>query len=390
MLSSEILENIVKRTLRELENGRAQIFEFAEAARKECVRTERVLQGIQLEIQKVIDDIEKLTMRFDRSREKLYEVNKNFAAYNEAEKAKIYEEASKVREDLATKAEKKRVLKIRYDELEQALLKFTDIAEKAELIVSQLSAALNYLSDDMSDIGDQIETLQARELVGQQIIKSKELERKKMAGLLHDGPVQDLANLAIQLEICEKLYEAGQHNEAIEMFVELKGIVQVSLGDLRRTIYDLNPMTLDDLGLFVTVKNYLLNLTNRTGTKTKFNLLGKEVRLDSSLEMTLFRTIQELVQNSFKHAKASVIRVVVEYSPNFVLIEVKDDGVGFELAKVNQKIRSGNHYGILSIQSRLNLFNGTLSIKSKPGEGTKVLAKIPLDNVKRRSKNEGN
>lgn len=300
-------------------------------------------------------------------------------------KENIYEEASKVREELAASRERERVLRVRHRELKQILTKFQQIAEKAERLVSQLGVALNYLSNDAEKVNDQLGTLQAREVVGQQILRSKELERKRMAGLLHDGPVQDLANLGIQLEVCEKLHKEGKHEEAIKRFAELKGIVQGSLGKLRHIIYDLNPMTLDDLGLAVTVKNFLVNLSNRTGINTEFNVLGKEVHLEPSIEMVLFRIIQESVQNSHKHANPNSVKVVLEYSSNFVLVEIKDDGEGFDLQAIKKKIRSGNHYGLLSMQSRLELIKGTFSIKSSLGEGTKTLVKVPLDNAIRRS-----
>lgn len=87
-LSSEMLENIVQRTLNELENGRTQIFQFAEAAREECTRVERVLEAVQFELQLTVENVEDLTTRFTTIRERLYEVNKEFHEYSEEKKRK--------------------------------------------------------------------------------------------------------------------------------------------------------------------------------------------------------------------------------------------------------------------------------------------------------------
>jgi two-component system sensor histidine kinase DegS len=378
LLSTKTLEEIIKRTKGALEEGRSQIYEVAEAARVECSRTEVVYNAVQKEMSEAICEVEELTARFNQIRRELVESSKNFEQYTEQEKKRIYEQAAQIREALTAAKERERLLRVRRDNLEQTLAKLQEIAAKAERLVSQVGVALSYLSNNLSDVNQQIENIQAREHAGQELIKGQEIERRRMAGALHDGPVQDLANVMVQLEICERLYQAGQIAEASESFAKLKGITQGSIAQLRHIIYDLNPMTLDDLGLVLTIRNGLSNLSKQTGIGTEFVLLGKEVRLDNQLEMAVFRIIQESLNNCRKHANASSVKVTLEFSNRYISAEIRDDGVGFDMSVIQQKLRSGKHYGILSMQSRTNVLGGVVHIHSEPGKGTRVLVRIPL------------
>lgn len=381
LLTTKTLEDILQRTLSAIKDGRTEIYEVAEAAQEECNRIEEVLKTVRLEMNQAIYDEEELTKRFISIRHRLYKSNKEFESYSEEEKKQIYEEAMEVREALNIAKEREGSLRVRRDNLEQTLSKLKNIAGKAERLVSQVGVALNFLAESLDSVNEQFENMQAREHVGQEILRGQEIERKRMAGEIHDGPVQDLANMVVQLEICERLFLSGFLEEAGESYKNLKSIAQGTIGQLRRIIYDLNPMTLDDLGLVVTVKNFLSDHMKQTGVETQFVLLGKELRLDTQIEMALFRIIQESVNNSRKHAKAQIIEVTIEYSNQFIIAEIKDNGVGFDLQEIKGKIRTGKHYGLLSMESRINVLQGSLSIQSQLGKGTTILVKIPLQNV---------
>ena len=89
-------------------------------------------------------------------------------------------------------------------------------------------------------------------------------------------------------------------------------------------------MTLDDLGLVLTINNYLDNLAKQSGIETRFVLLGRERRLEPQLEMAVFRIVQEAVNNCLKHARASELEVTLEYTRHHISVAVKDDGIGFD------------------------------------------------------------
>lgn len=378
LLSTKTLEDILKRTRSALEEGRAQIFDVAEAARQECTRTEVVLQTVQSEMEQAIADVEDLTRQFAEIRVELLKSNRDFHDYSEEERRRVYEKAASIRDALAAAKERERLLRVRRDNLQQTLAKLREIANKAERLVSQVGMALTYLSGSLDDVNKQLENMHVREQAGQEILLGQEIERKRMAGALHDGPVQNLAHLVVQLEICERLFAAGRQDEAVDKFGDLKRVAQGTMADLRRIIYDLNPMTLDDLGLVLTINNYLDNLSKQSGIGTHFVLLGQERRLEPQLEMGVFRIVQEAANNCLKHAKAKNIEVVLEYGRQKISLMVKDDGIGFDVASVQEKLKTGKHFGLLNMQSRANVLGGSLQFQSEPGKGARIRVTIPM------------
>ena len=106
----------------------------------------------------------------------------------------------------------------------------------------------------------------------------------------------------------------------------MKKTAKGSLTELRRIIFDLRPMALDDLGLVPALRRYLEDLRDRLGLPVELVILGEEVRLDLNQEVTLFRLAQEAVNNARKHAQAKTIRVRLEFAPAAVTLVVEDDG----------------------------------------------------------------
>jgi len=133
-------------------------------------------------------------------------------------------------------------------------------------------------------------------------------------------------------------------------------------------------MTLDDLGLVPTIKRFLDIAKERSGLITAVRLIGEERRLDSYVEVGIFRTIQEAVNNIEKHAQASLVNVVIEFRRDTLAVSVEDNGIGFDSA--------GNvgseSFGLVGMRERIHLLNGELTIRSVKGTGTKITIKVTL------------
>lgn len=213
---------------------------------------------------------------------------------------------------------------------------------------------------------------------GLKIIMAQEEERKRLSREIHDGPAQMLANVMMRSDLVERLFKEYGSEAALEEIRSLKKMVRDALYEVRRIIYDLRPMALDDLGLSPTLRKYLRTIEDyyRTATIT-YQFFGKEQRLDSKTEVSLFRLVQEAVQNALKHAEANEITVKVEMKNNLCTIIVRDDGKGFD---VNQKKEKS--FGIMGMRERVELLNGTLSIKSTIGAGTVVTIQVPINKRK--------
>jgi len=274
---------------------------------------------------------------------------------------------------LAAARDREALLRRRRDELERALINIAALAERADGIVSRVGAAMEYLLGDLEGATKMLADWKQKSEMANRIIKAQEEERKRVAREIHDGPAQSLANLVLRMEICERLLDQDV-DEAVKELGELKKTAKGSLTELRRIIFDLRPMALDDLGLVPALRRYLEDLRDRLGLPVELVILGEEVRLDLNQEVTLFRLAQEAVNNARKHAQAKAIRVRLEFAPFAVTLVVEDDGRGFTPSETGGL----DGFGLLGMRERAELVDGDLEVTSAPGQGTRVRVRVPL------------
>lgn len=273
-------------------------------------------------------------------------------------------------------SEQRNQLKKQRKELEGNLSGIAQRAEKAEGMVAQVQLVMDLLKGNHNDMRFKIEDLQQKQQLGLQIIKAQEEERKRVAREIHDGPAQSLANVVFRMEYCEKLLEM-EPNKVKDELVALKNVVKDNLQDVRKIIYDLRPMALDDLGIIPALRRYINNYREEKGIIVEFSFSGKEVRVESGLEVALFRIIQEALTNVAKHAAASYVSVGVEMRDDFISAVIEDDGRGLDLPGfLNSK---ASNFGLISMRERADLLGGELYINTLPGKGTKISLRLPIN-----------
>ncbi|HHT73208.1 MAG TPA: sensor histidine kinase [Firmicutes bacterium] len=378
LLSTVRVENILRDTLDALEQGKNEMYDIAEHARQEFERLQAELEEVQVDVGQAISTVEVLEQRFKHARIRLYQMSRDYDHYSEQDKANAYREAERIRESLAVARERERNLSQQRRSLEVSLARVEEIASKAERFVSQVGVALNFLAGNIRDVNEQLECVQVKHEIAQGILKGQEDERKRLAREIHDGPVQDMANIALRLDIVERLYGVGRFEEAGQEFSSLKGLVKTIIGDIRRIIYDLSPMALDDLGLVHTVTRYVQENCERQGVHGEVRVVGREERLAATVEVAVFRTVQEAVNNSLRHGRPTEVLVRLEFLGDRIGVGVFDNGVGFNLVEVRRLLQEGRHYGLVGMEDRIKLLNGTLKIHSAPGQGTRIVATVPL------------
>jgi two-component system, NarL family, sensor histidine kinase DegS len=367
------LNKILDEMLKVVSNSKDEIFEIGEQSRKEY---EEVSLELQIVKEKVIETIKKgdeLERRVRKYRIKLSEVSKNFSLYSEQEVKQVYDDTHRLQSELLLIREKEEQLKKRRTELERRLLSLSETVERAENLLAKISVVLSYLTDDLKDVYDTLENAKAKEEFGLKIIDAQEEERRRLSREIHDGPAQSLANVMLRSELIERTFHQRGVEEAIKEVRKVKEMVREALYEVRRIIYDLRPMALDDLGVIPTLKKYLKNVEEHSKNEIKFVALGDEKRLDPKYEIALFRLIQEAVQNAVKHANAKTIQVNLEVTNQFINIIVADDGVGFDL-----KEKSNSSFGLIGMKERVDILGGTFEISSEINKGTKIVIKVPL------------
>lgn len=228
-----------------------------------------------------------------------------------------------------------------------------------------------------------IEDVKHQQQMGLRIIQAQEEERKRVAREIHDGPAQSMANVVLRTELVEKVFIHEGIEKAREELNEIKGMIRESLTDVRRIIFNLRPMALDDLGLVPTLKRYIEELSKKNHTDFEFKTFGKENRLPPAMEVALFRLVQESLNNVIKHAKATDVQLKLEFQRDRIFLIVSDNGIGFDM---KQKTREG--FGILGMKERIKLLEGQIVIQSAPGKGTKLFLSIPLNGEVREGKSK--
>ena len=372
------IDRIFQQTVATLSESRDQIYGIAEAAQTEYERVQVQYEEIRLEAAACVKEVDELERQLRLSKTRLAIVNRDFERYSEKEIREAYEETHNLQVQVAVAREREAALRRKRDELERSLRNLAQLVAKATHMAKHVGAAMSVLVGNLEDALEAIDSLQEKSVLATKIIQAQEDERRRVARDIHDGPAQAMANVVLRAEICERLLD-GERSELAQELVQLKTMVKEALVDVRRIIFDLRPMALDDLGLVPTVRRFIEAVKEETGIGIELIVLGKEKRLLSTVEVTIFRLIQEAVNNARKHANPNRILVRLEFVENQVNMQVEDDGIGFDVEDAKRRAKYGNHYGLMSMGERVDLLGGELKILSAQGEGTTVLVSIPIN-----------
>lgn len=371
-----ILDKIITDTIKHLEEGKEQISDIAETARQNRDELKENLDSIKKETLEVIEQVDVLEKEEKEARLHLMKVSRDFENYSEQDVERAYNKAWDIQIQLGLLRERESQLRIRRDQMELTLRKVYQAVEKAESLVSKVGVALSYLADNLIGVGFKIEELQQKQQLGLRIIRAQEEERKRVAREIHDGPAQSMANVVLRVEICEKLLEK-RPDEVRNELAGLKDIVRKSLQDVRKIIFDLRPMVLDDLGLIPALKRYISEVQEKNSLLVDFRVLGSQERMSGILEIAIFRVIQEALNNVIKHSGARMVDISLEQVPGQVNLRIKDDGCGFNADEALSGSNKDN-YGLIGIRERIQLLEGSFKLITAPGKGTDLKVKIPL------------
>ncbi|GLI83245.1 histidine kinase [Rossellomorea marisflavi] len=374
-IDTKILDGILEKMIDTVDESKGEIFQIGEQCRNDYQDLMQELLDVKNKVLKVIDEGDELHKRSRLARLRLSEVSKHFQTYSEDQVRDAYEKAHDFQMKLLMNRQQEKQLRDRRDELERRMRSLGETIDKAENLCSQISVVLNYLNSDLREVNEALEDAKQRQDFGLQIIEAQEDERKRVSREIHDGPAQMMANVLIRSDLIERVFREKTTDDAIKEIRDLKRMVRSALYEVRRIIYDLRPMALDDLGLVPTLKKYLSTIEEYNDkTSIQFINMGLDIRLPPKFEVALFRMVQESVQNSLKHAEATHIQVKVEVKKDNITVVIKDNGKGFDLH--TQKTGS---FGIMGMKERVDLLEGDITIDSKVGGGTVILIRVPLN-----------
>jgi signal transduction histidine kinase len=214
----------------------------------------------------------------------------------------------------------------------------------------------------------------------ERIVRVEEDERKKLARNLHDGPTQSIAAIAMRLNYVQMLLEREQDvQQTIGELGKIEELARRTTKEIRHMLFTLRPLILETQGLKAALEQYASKLAETYATPIHLDIKADiDQLLDRNAQGIVFYIIEEAVNNARKHAAADNIWVRLYLRDNALITEVQDDGVGFDVEGVQGRYDERGSLGLINMYERAELVNGTFSMASAPGEGTRNTLVMPL------------
>lgn len=216
-----------------------------------------------------------------------------------------------------------------------------------------------------------------RQKLLRQVISAQEDERKRIARELHDETSQTLAALGMGVDLALSACGDGTSDPVRQRLLDARRLVGRMHDELHRMIVNLRPSVLDDLGLAAAIRWFAERELGAAGISVRCEVGEIDVRLPPEIETATFRAVQEALINIARHAAAESVLIQGSIERGHLVIEIEDDGVGFDEAAVVRSPESLRGIGLLGMRERIEILGGTVTIESSVGNGTRVLFSIP-------------
>lgn len=243
--------------------------------------------------------------------------------------------------------------------------------------LNQLDKQIKQLEQLLKDSDDDFNRLE--------VLNIQEKERQRIATELHDSSVQNLTHLVHMVELSSMFMDQDPVRAKLELENCIK-ILKSTIDEMRETIFNLRPMSIDDLGFKQCIENFITN--SQTQSKScciEYDICelvddswkNKDKQEINILLITVYRVIQEAIINALKHSDADRIILEVKVKDEKCYINIKDNGKGFSLDDVME--RKNKHFGLFIMKERISLLHGSISINTGIGKGTEINIEIPLE-----------
>jgi len=233
----------------------------------------------------------------------------------------------------------------------------------------QIRAANNNLEEQVRD-----RTAQLRRLTSE-LALAEERQRRAIASDLHDHIGQALAVIKSRMWDMQGYSVFGGQEKSFE---EVLTLLDQAIRYTRTLTFEISPPVLYELGLEQALRWLCGQTQKKHGLKAEMSSQGTPVLLPDDVQITLFRSVQELMMNAVKHARAAAVQVRLEWSAGQVRVDVRDDGLGFDAPRQESSLEDKGGFGLFSIRERMKAMGGSLRIVSAPGQGAAVTLLMPL------------
>ncbi len=349
--------------------------------RVESEALQRELAELEMLVRQSSQEVEKLAQREMGSTNRVRDMELNLDNYSRTDMKTIYNSAHEIQmrlfmmraqvEQLEAKRNSMRILQQRVQRVVGVLLSAPEGYNPAGSTMKQLpQTQVNTMVHQ--DDGERVDS---RQMISN-VIQAQENERLRVSRQMHDGPAQTMTNLVLRAEICERLLDMDPARAKSEL-AGLKSVVNATLQETRRFIFDLRPMILDDLGLEPTLRRYVQQYIDKHKIEVGVVLNGLNSRLPNEAEVAIFRIVQEALANAAQHSHAKHIQITIEANTDAIKVLVEDDGSGFTVDE--SKTNDPKFRGLSTMRQRAEMLGGKITIDSAPGRGTRITTNLPAE-----------
>lgn len=270
-------------------------------------------------------------------------------------------------------------------EVESAFLRaHAQLEQRVHARTAELAKAIQALK---AEALERQQAEKAREQLFRMLVTAEEDERRRMSRELHDHMGQYLTALGLELKSLQEMLPGA---ETVHKRLKKMQEFTIEVGqEVHRIAMALRPTALDDLGLHRTLLNYLEEVASSSGIAVDFHVSGlEEAAVPSEIETTLYRFVQEALNNVAKHSQADRVNVILTAKTDHVLAIVEDNGKGFSVDRYLENSGANNRLGLRGMKERIMLLGGDFQIESEEGQGTTVFLRIPLPSIQKGGNHE--
>ena len=248
--------------------------------------------------------------------------------------------------------------------------------EEADLLMTMSHEAAVALENARMLDSLKSQQLQVEQLLAQ-VVLAQEEERNRISIDLHDSVAQWLVATSYGLQTFRKELSGKEADKASLELVDMEGTIARSIKELRRVVVGLRPPALDELGLAHALQQSLEELEH-DGVECKFSQIGTPWRLPASMEIAVYRVVQEAISNIRKHAKATRVNLRLQFQEDKLMVDISDNGQGFNLSRTLDSAISVGHLGLLGMKQRAEMLGGDIQIRTSEGDGTTITLNLPI------------
>lgn len=334
--------------------------QFAEEAQAELQQVQAKLSEINLLIEQSQGEVDKLAQRNASITTRLHQIQSNFDTVPREDIRSAYESAQDAQQRLFT--------------MRGQLEKLESDRGHLERRVELLNSVIQFMQG-----GPVVEPVEnggspVRPVGIEQVIEAQEEERRRLSRQIHDGPAQALSNFILQTEIAMRLFDASPEDARGEL-ISLKDAAASTFSSVRDFIFDLRPMMLDDLGVAPTVRRYAEAFEEKSGLEITCTITGSERRLESYIEVLIFRAVQEFLANAREHAQATTVKILLDIDETQIRAIVEDNGRGIDPSVLEEEERKLG--GLNRLRERVVQLGGSLEVDAAES-GTRIIMTLPL------------